>query len=111
MITSVDGEARHRDLSSLEGKIDLERKRLETRCDTSLEDLTKKLADDLETLEAEGAKADARRKVRDGADREMKQLRDCAQPEIDRFDEVWRPCMRYRKSTRLNSRNECAHRM
>src|SRR3546814_13234003 len=89
MITSVDGEARHRDLSSLEGKIDLERKRLETRRDTSLEDRTKKLADDLETLEAEGAKADARRKVRDGAEREMKQLRDRAQRAIDRLDEVW----------------------
>ncbi|NYG58791.1 DNA-directed RNA polymerase subunit beta' [Nocardioides daedukensis] len=89
MITSVDEDARHRDLSSLEGKIDLERKRLETRRDTSLEDRTKKLADDLETLEAEGAKADARRKVRDGAEREMKQLRDRAQREIDRLDEVW----------------------
>ncbi len=30
-----------------------------------------------------------RRKVRDGAEREMKQLRDRAQREIDRLDEVW----------------------
>ncbi|MDN5893186.1 MAG: DNA-directed RNA polymerase subunit beta' [Nocardioides sp.] len=89
MITSVDEDARHRDLSSLEGKIDLERKRLEGRRDTSVEDRTKKLEEDLETLEKEGAKADARRKVRDGAEREMKQLRDRAQREIDRLDEVW----------------------
>ncbi|MFX4293116.1 DNA-directed RNA polymerase subunit beta', partial [Streptomyces bohaiensis] len=33
--------------------------------------------------------ADARRKVREGAEREMKQLRDRAQREIDRLDEVW----------------------
>src|SRR5206468_7779308 len=39
--------------------------------------------------EAEGAKADARRKVRDGAEREMKQVRDRAQRELDRLDEVW----------------------
>src|ERR687883_430693 len=39
--------------------------------------------------EAEGAKADVRRKVREGAEREMKKLRDRAQREIDRLDEVW----------------------
>ncbi len=89
MITSVDEDARHRDLSSLEGKVGLERERLEKRRDGSLEDRTKKLEEDLATLEAEGAKADARRKVRDGAEREMKQLRDRAQREIDRLDEVW----------------------
>ena len=89
MITSVDEDARHRDLSSLEGKVQLERERLEKRRDGSLEDRTKKLEEDLATLEAEGAKADARRKVRDGAEREMKQLRDRAQREIDRLDEVW----------------------
>ncbi|WP_372730045.1 DNA-directed RNA polymerase subunit beta' [Nocardioides sp.] len=89
MITSVDEEARHNDLSSLENKVGLERERLEKRRDQSLEDRTKKLEEDLATLEAEGAKADARRKVRDGAEREMKQLRDRAQREIDRLDEVW----------------------
>jgi DNA-directed RNA polymerase subunit beta' len=89
MITSVDEDARHRDLSSLEGKVGLERERLEKRRDGSLEDRTKKLEEDLAALEAEGAKADARRKVKDGAEREMKQLRDRAQREIDRLDEVW----------------------
>ncbi|MXG90260.1 DNA-directed RNA polymerase subunit beta' [Nocardioides flavescens] len=89
MITSVDEDARHRDLSSLEGKVGLERERLEKRRDQSLEDRTKKLEEDLAALEAEGAKADQRRKVRDGAEREMKQLRDRAQREIDRLDEVW----------------------
>ena len=76
MITAVDEDARHRDLSSLEGKVGLERKRLEKRRDTHIEDRAKKLEEDLAALEAEGAKADARRKVKDGAEREMKQLRD-----------------------------------
>ncbi|MGZ4536545.1 MAG: DNA-directed RNA polymerase subunit beta', partial [Nocardioidaceae bacterium] len=89
MITHVDEDARHRDLSSLEAKVDLERKRLENRRDTSIDERAKKLEEDLAALEAEGAKADARRKVKDGAEREMKQLRDRSQREIDRLDEVW----------------------
>ncbi len=89
MITSVDEDARHRDLSSLEGKVGLERERLEKRRDSALEDRTKKLEEDMGALEAEGAKADARRKVRDAAEREMKQLRDRSQRELDRLEEVW----------------------
>jgi DNA-directed RNA polymerase subunit beta' len=89
MITSVDEDARHRDLSSLEGKVGLERERLEKRRDSSIDERAKKLEEDLAALEAEGAKADQKRKVRDGADREMRQLRDRAQRELDRLDEVW----------------------
>ena len=89
MITAVDEDARHRDLSSLEGKVQLERERLEKRRDGALDDRAKKLEEDLAALEAEGAKADQRRKVKDGAEREMKQLRDRSQREIDRLDEVW----------------------
>src|SRR5690348_15807116 len=89
MITAVDEDARHRDLASLEGKVGLERERLEKRRDGAIDDRSKKLEEDLATLEAEGAKADARRKVRDGAEREMKQLRDRANREIARLEEVW----------------------
>src|SRR5258705_8433242 len=89
MITDVDDEARHRDLSSLEGRTDVERKQLEGRRDNDIETRMKKLEEDLAQLEAEGAKADVRRKVREGAEREMKQLRDRAQRELDRLDEVW----------------------
>jgi DNA-directed RNA polymerase subunit beta' len=49
----------------------------------------KKLEEDTAALEAEGAKADAKRKVREGAEREVKQLRDRAQRELDRLDAVW----------------------
>ena len=89
MITSVDEDARHRDLSTLENKVGLERERLEKRRDGAIDERSKKLEEDLATLEAEGAKADARRKVRDGAEREMKQIRDRAQRELDRLEEVW----------------------
>lgn len=89
MITSVDEDARHKDLTELEGKIGLQRKSIEGRRDNSIEERAKKLEADLAELEAEGAKADARRKVKDGAEREMKQIRDRAQRELDRLDEVW----------------------
>ncbi len=89
MITQVDEEARHRDLSSLEGKIGMERERLEKRRDGQINQRAAKLEEDLAALEAEGAKADQRRKVRDAAEREMKQVRDRAGRELDRLEEVW----------------------
>src|SRR6476660_4091329 len=89
MITAVDEEARHRDLPSLEAKIDVERKQLEGRRDSDIENRMRKLEEDTAALEAEGAKADAKRKVREGAEREVKQLRDRAQRELDRLDAVW----------------------
>ncbi|MBZ5740539.1 DNA-directed RNA polymerase subunit beta' [Nocardioides sp. GBK3QG-3] len=89
MITSVDEDARHRDLSSLEGKVGLERDRLTGRMDTALNDRAAKLEEDLAALEAEGAKADQRRKVKDGAEREMAQIRKRGEAEVARLDEVW----------------------
>src|SRR5213595_679631 len=58
MITAVDDEARHKDLSSLEAKIDVERKQLEQRRDSDVSTRMAKLEEDLAALEAEGAKAD-----------------------------------------------------
>src|SRR5262249_27737100 len=89
MITDVDEDARHRDLSSLEGKVQLERERLENRMNNALDDRTKKEEADLAALEEEGAKADAKRKVRDGAEREKVQIRKRGEAEIARLDEVW----------------------
>ncbi len=89
MITYVDDEARQRDLPSLEARITVERTQLEQRRDNDIETRQKKLEGDLAELEAAGAKSDARRKIRESADREMKQIRDRAAKEIDRIDEVW----------------------
>ncbi|MFD4326982.1 DNA-directed RNA polymerase subunit beta' [Nocardioides sp. NPDC058538] len=89
MITSVDEDSRHRDLSSLEAKVDQQRKMLTGRLDVAINDRAKKLETDLAALEAEGAKSDAKRKVKDGAEREMKQLRDRTEREVNRLDEVW----------------------
>ncbi len=89
MITEVDEDARTRDLPSLEARIDVERKQIEARRDSALAERAKKLETDLAELEAEGAKSDVRRKVRESGEREMRQLRDRTQRELDRLEEVW----------------------
>ena len=88
LITTVDDEARHRDLPTIEAEISAEKHNLENRRDADVEARQQKLEADLAELEAEGAKSDVRRKVREGGEREMRQLRDRAQREIDRLEEV-----------------------
>jgi DNA-directed RNA polymerase subunit beta' len=89
MITWVDEEARHRDLPSLEAQIAVEKQQIENRRDNDVEARQKKLETDLAELEAEGAKSDVRRKVREGAEREMAQIRRRADNEIARLSDVW----------------------
>src|SRR5881398_3261789 len=88
VITAVDDEKRHNDLPTLESEINVERKQVENKRDADIEARAQKLEADLAALEAEGAKSDVRRKVKEGGEREMRQLRDRAQREIDRLDEV-----------------------
>ena len=89
MITWVDEEARHRDLPSLEAKMGIEKQQVENRRDADVDARTKKLEADLAELEAEGAKSDLRRKVREGAEREMAQIRRRADAELGRLNDVW----------------------
>ncbi|MBO1752360.1 DNA-directed RNA polymerase subunit beta' [Actinotalea sp. BY-33] len=89
MITWVDDEGRQEDLPNLQNEIDLEKKEITSRRDVDIDKRARKLEADLAELEAEGAKADARRKVRDSAEREMAQLRKRADAELDRLEQVW----------------------
>jgi DNA-directed RNA polymerase subunit beta' len=89
MITSVDEEQRHADLPSLEAQIEVEKKEVQNRRDGEVEARHKKLETDLAELEAEGAKADARRKVRESAEREMNQIRRRADQQVERLEQVW----------------------
>jgi DNA-directed RNA polymerase subunit beta' len=88
LITHVNVEERHRDLPSLEAEVSAEKSTLEKKRDSDIDTRAKKLEADLAELETEGAKSDVRRKVREGGEREMRQLRDRAQREIDRLEEV-----------------------
>lgn len=89
MVTWVDTEARDRDMQSLEAHISVERQHLEQRRDSSVEERHRKLENDLAEMEEQGSKGDARRKVRETAEREMRQIRERSQREIDRLEEVW----------------------
>jgi DNA-directed RNA polymerase subunit beta' len=88
LITAVNEEERHRDMPTLEAEVSAEKSTLEKKRDADIDARAKKLEADLAELEAEGAKSDVRRKVREGGEREMRQIRDRAQREIDRLDEV-----------------------
>jgi DNA-directed RNA polymerase subunit beta' len=89
MITEVDTEARAEDMPTLEKKYASDYKKVESRRDLELDTRTKKMESDLSDLEDEGAKADARRKVREAGERELKTLRDRSQKELDRLEAVW----------------------
>jgi len=89
MITEVDAEAREEDMPQLEKKLGNDRRKIETRRDTDLDARTKKLEADLAELEAEDAKSDVKRKVRESAERELKQIRDRSEREITRLEDVW----------------------
>ncbi|MFC0360208.1 DNA-directed RNA polymerase subunit beta' [Kytococcus sp. HMSC28H12] len=89
VITSVDEEGRHNDLPSLEAEIQSEIKATENRRDADVEARAKKLEQDIAALEAEGAKSDAKRKVRDSAEREMNQIRKRADQQVERVEQVW----------------------
>ncbi|PPK69518.1 DNA-directed RNA polymerase subunit beta' [Actinokineospora auranticolor] len=89
VITTVNTELRHNDLPTLESEMSVERRQVENKRDADIEGRAQKLEADLAQLEAEGAKSDVRRKVKEGGEREMRQLRDRAQRELDRLDEIW----------------------
>jgi DNA-directed RNA polymerase subunit beta' len=89
MITSVNVEERHRDLPSLEAQIEVEKKEHVNRREADVANRQKKLETDLAELETEGAKADVRRKVREGAEREMNAIRKRSDQHTERLEQVW----------------------
>nr|WP_231375962.1 DNA-directed RNA polymerase subunit beta' [Corynebacterium aquatimens] len=89
IITSVDEEARHSDMSTLEAEMVLEKKEIEQDTESEIAKRAQKLEEDLAELESSGATAAARKKVQNAADKEMSQMRDAAEREIERLDEIW----------------------
>ena len=89
MITEVDEDGRHRDRPNMEAALDVERQRIAQRRDAEIESRATKLEADLAELEAEGAKGDAKRKVKESGEREMAQIRKRADAEIADLERVW----------------------
>jgi DNA-directed RNA polymerase subunit beta' len=88
LVTDVDADARHRDLASVEAQFSVEKSRITDKMNADIDARMKRQEADIAQLEAEGAKADARRKVRDSADREVKQIRTRAERAVDELDAV-----------------------
>jgi DNA-directed RNA polymerase subunit beta' len=89
MVISVDEQARHDDMPGLENELRLEIKALEGQRDSRIADRMSKLEEDLAALEAEGAKADQKRRVKDGAEKEMGQTRKAFDEQIAQLERVW----------------------
>jgi DNA-directed RNA polymerase subunit beta' len=89
MIISVDEAARHEDMPGLENELRLEIKTLEGQRDVRIAERLTKLEEDLAALEAEGAKSDQKRRVRDGAEKEMGQARKSFDEQIAQLERVW----------------------
>ena len=89
MVTEVDIDGRHEDLPQLRNEIDVEKKAITNQRDNDINTRAEKLEKDIAELEAEGAKSDVKRKVKDGAEREMANLRKRADAEVDRLDAVF----------------------
>jgi DNA-directed RNA polymerase subunit beta' len=89
MITWVDVEGRHEALPSLENQLGVEKKQIANRRDSDIETRQQKLEADLAELEAEGAKSDVRRKVRESGEREMASIRRKADGDLERLDRIF----------------------
>jgi DNA-directed RNA polymerase subunit beta' len=89
MIISVDEQGRRDDLPGLENEIRLEIKTLEGQRDTRIAERMQRLEEDLAALEAEGAKSDQKRRAKDGAEKEMGQVRKAYDEQINQLERVW----------------------
>ena len=89
IVTSVDEEARHTDMSTLEAEMLMEKKDVEDDTNSEIADRAQKLEEDLAELEASGATAAARKKVQNAADKEMQHMREAGEREVERLDEIW----------------------
>jgi DNA-directed RNA polymerase subunit beta' len=89
MIISVDEDGRHQDMAGLENEIRLEIKTLEGQRDARIAERMTKLEEDLKALEDEGAKSDQKRRVKDGAEKEMGQARKSFDDQIAQLERVW----------------------
>ena len=89
MVISVDEEGRHADLPGLENEMKLELKTLGDQRDSRIADRLRRLEEDLAALEAEGAKADQKKKTRDAAEKEMAGIRKGYDQQIADLENVW----------------------
>ncbi|MBT1035617.1 DNA-directed RNA polymerase subunit beta' [Canibacter sp. lx-45] len=89
MVIDVDEEGRHEDLPELEAELRSEIRQLESARDLDISKRQQQAETDLARLEAEGAKADQKKRIKNAADREMARMRRDADDKINLLEEVW----------------------
>jgi DNA-directed RNA polymerase subunit beta' len=89
LITWVDEERRHRDLSSLEAKHRAEIEQVERDRDLWIDNRFKELESDLEELEGSGAKDSELNKLRKAAEKEIADYRERRNNEIEHYKTVF----------------------
>ncbi|HEV7567366.1 MAG TPA: DNA-directed RNA polymerase subunit beta' [Microbacteriaceae bacterium] len=89
MVIEVDEDGRHQDMPGLENELRLEIKTLSDQRDSRIAERLQRLETDLAALEAEGAKADQKRRAKDSAEKEMGQIRKSFDEDIARLERVW----------------------
>ena len=89
MVIEIDEEGRHEDLAELEAELRLELKNLEEQRDLAIAQRQQQAESDLAALEAEGAKAEQRRRAQTSAEKELTAIRKGFDDDIKRLQQVW----------------------
>ena len=89
MVTEVDEEGRHDDLPSLRAELEVKKKHVEEAGLADVEARAQRLESELAQLEAEGAEASQRDKLRKTAEREITAMRRRNQRALEHMDKVW----------------------
>ena len=89
MITEVDEERRHKDLSDMQKESDLAREQIEKNRDLDVEKRAQKMEQDMAALEKEGAEKSEIDKVKRNGEKEMRAIRHQAESDLKLHDEVW----------------------
>ena len=89
MVTEIDEKGRDEDLMDLRAELEIQKKQMEDRRDDAINQAAEKLEADLAALEADGASAAEREKLRKSAEKDMTRLRKHFDGDIDGLEVVW----------------------
>ncbi len=89
MVTEIDEKGRDEDLMDLRAELEVQKKQMEDRRDDAINQAAEKLEADLAALEADGASAAEREKLRKSAEKDMTRLRKRFDGDIDGLEVVW----------------------
>ncbi|MDO5671424.1 MAG: DNA-directed RNA polymerase subunit beta' [Actinomycetaceae bacterium] len=89
MITHVDEDRRHKDLSDMQGEFDATKKQLEQNRDVDIEKRAQEIEAELAQMEADGIDASEVTKARRAGERSMAQIRRGAERELELHERVW----------------------